>query len=73
MSDIFRLNWKDISGAVLSAVIVAVLGYVSKLTSISAVDPYQVLNIAALTGVASLLKALGTNVNGEFLGAVKVK
>ena len=70
---IFRLNWKDIGGAIISAIIVAIVGYLSKITNISQIDYNQLVNIALLTGITSLLKALGTNEYGRFLGAVKVK
>ncbi len=72
-SSLLRLKWKDISGAVVSAVLVGIVGYLSKITNISQIDYDQLLNIALLTGLTSLLKALGTTASGDFLGAVKVK
>ena len=72
-SSLFNLDWKDLGGAIISAIIVALVGYLSKVTNISQIDYNQLLNIALLTGITSLLKALGTNEYGRFLGAVKVK
>lgn len=71
--NILKLKLKDILGAVVSAVIVAVLGYLSNLTNITEIDVNQLLNISLLTAVSSLLKVMGTNNDGVFLGAVKVK
>jgi len=73
MSNIFRLNLKDIAGAILSAIIVAVLGYLSNLTNIYTVDFSELLNVVILTAIASLMKSLGTNKEGKFLGGVQVK
>ncbi len=73
MSNIFSLNFKEVLGAVVSGVIVAVLGYIASLTSIFSIDPSQVLNIAVLTAVTSLLKAFGTDSSGKFLGGMPVK
>lgn len=73
MSNIFKLNWSDVFGAVTSAVVVAILGYISTLTNILAIDPAQILNIAILTAVTSLAKALTTDSEGKLLGGIKVK
>lgn len=72
-SEILKLNLKDVVGAVLSAAIVAVLTYIATLTSIIELDLMVMVNIAVLTGVTSLLKAIGTDKGGDFLGAVPVK
>ncbi len=73
MSNIFKLNWSDVAGAVTSAVVVAILGYLATLTDILAIDPAQILNIAILTAVTSLAKALTTDGEGRLLGGVKIK
>ncbi len=72
-SNIFSLNLKDVAGAVLSAVIVAVLTYLASLTSILNANFSQILNVAVLTAVTSLLKSLGTDTTGKFLGGMSVK
>ena len=73
MSNIFNLNVKDLVGAVTSAVIVAILGYIGGLASIYAVDWKQLLNLAVLTAITSLLKSLGTDANGKLFGKIQVK
>ena len=72
-SSFFKLNAKDIAGAVLSAIIVAVLGYLSTLISIFDANLNEILSIALMTAITSLLKSLGTDGNGSFLGSIKVK
>ena len=69
----FKLNVNDLMGAVVSSVIVALVGYLSTVSNITDIDLRQVLNIAFLTGIASLLKALGTDSEGRFGGIVKIK
>lgn len=68
-----NLNLKAVAGAVVSGVIVAVLGYLGGVANIFEVDVKGLLNVAVLAAIASLLKAVGTNADGAFLGAVKVK
>lgn len=72
-SSIFNLNLKDVSGAVVSAVLVAIVGYLGTLSNVMDANLSQILNVAFMAGIASLLKALGTSSDGNFLGAVKVK
>ena len=72
-SNLFRLNWSDVGGAILSGVVVAVLGYLGTLTDILQADPNAILNTAVLAAVASLLKALGVDADGKLFGAVKVR
>lgn len=69
----FKINIKDIISAVVSAVIVAIVGYLSSITDITNIDYHQIMSIAVLTGVTSLLKALATTKEGEFLGALPIK
>lgn len=73
MSNFLKLNAKDVLGAVLSAVIVAVLGYLSNLTNIFDANWQQILDISVLTAITSLLKSLGTDSGGKFLGGLKIK
>lgn len=72
-SNIFTINWKNVVGAVISAVIVAVLAYIGNLTDISQFSVHTVLNLSVLTAVASLLKAFATDSTGAFLGSIPVK
>lgn len=72
-SKLFNLNFKDVLSAVISGVIVSVLGYISSLTNIADVSIAQIGNIALLTAVTSLLKALSTDETGKLLGAIEIK
>ena len=72
-SNLFRFNVQDVVSAVVSAVIVSVVGYLGTLTNIMDADWSQILNVAFLAGVASLLKAMGTDANGNFGGVIKIK
>lgn len=67
-----KLNFRNIVSAVVSAVIVAILGYLSNLTDIFSVDTGQLLNVAVLTAITSLLKALGTDENSKLLGRIQL-
>lgn len=73
MSNFLKLNLRDVCGAVVSAALVAVLGYLGTLTNVLDANWNQVLNVALMAGIGSLLKALGTAQDGNFLGAVPVK
>lgn len=73
MSSLLKLNTKDIVGAIVSGVIVAILGYVSQLTSIYEISWDQIINIAVLSAITSLLKSLGTDTNGKLLGKIQIK
>ncbi len=72
-STIFTVNWKDVGGAVVSGVIVAVLAYLSSVTDITSISAGQVLNVAVLAAIASLAKSFTTDSNGKLLGAFRVK
>jgi len=73
MSNFFVLNWKDVLGALVSAVLSGVLLYVASLATVADLDLMKVLDIAVIVGAASLLKSLGTTKDGKFAGVVKVK
>lgn len=72
-SKFLSLGWRDLAGAIISAIIVALVGYLSTVTNVMEIDLKEVLNIAFLTGIASLLKAIGTSQDGRFMGAIKIK
>lgn len=72
-SNFLTLNFKDIYSAVISAVIVAVLGYIVSVTSIYSVDFSKLLDIALMTAVTSLLKSFLTTEDGSFAGLVGIK
>ena len=72
-SKIWSLKLRDVSGAVVSAVISAILVYLANLTNLADLNWEQVLGIAVTVGASSLLKAFSTNNEGDFLGAVNIK
>ena len=73
MSNFLKVNARDVGGAVVSSIIIAVLGYLGTLTNVFDANLSTVVNIAVLTGITSLLKSLGTDSEGQLLGAVKIK
>ena len=73
LSNILRLDLKDIVGAVISAVLVALLTLVLQLGDVFALDWHTLVNTAVLAGAGSLLKALVTDDSGFFLSTLKVK
>jgi len=73
MSKLFKVDLKDLASAVISAVIVAILGYLSSLANISDISFGQIVNIAFLTATASLVKAFSTDDEGMLLGEIKIK
>ncbi len=73
MSNIFKLNLKDILSAAVSAAIVAVLGLVVIKADIFSLNLHDLLNVAVLTAAASLLKAFTTTDKGNFVGVVPIK
>lgn len=74
MSNFFKLNWKDVLGAVISAALVSMLGYfLEHYNTFAFLANYPLLTVGALAGAASLLKALLTTSEGKFAGAIPVK
>lgn len=72
-SNIFKLNIRDVVGAVVSAILVSLIGYVLKVGDVFALDFHTIVNTAVMTGLASLLKSLSTDQDGYILGVLKVK
>jgi len=54
--------------AVISGVSVAVLGYISNLADIAAIDPHALVSIAVIAAIASILKAFASDSSGKILG-----
>lgn len=73
MSNIFRWSVKDVVGAAISAVLVAVIGYVLMVGDVFALDFRTVVNTGIMAGLGSLAKSFLTSSEGEFLGLVGVK
>lgn len=67
-----NLKLKNIAGAVVSAVLSAVLMYVSNLTDVATFSSHTVVSTVIIVAASSLLKALTTSSEGKFVG-VQVK
>lgn len=72
-SSLLILNWKDVAGALITAVFVAVLGYIVSIGDLWKLSGHAIANIAAMAGAVSLLKDFATDSNGQLLGMIKVK
>ena len=72
-SNILELNFKDVTGALVSAIIVSVLGYVMSVGDIFALDYKVLINTAVMTACASILKSLFTDSDGKLFGKVAIK
>jgi len=74
MSNFFKLNWKDVLGAAVSAGLVASLAYfVDHYNTFVFLAKYPLLTIGLLAAAGSLLKSLLTTSDGKFAGAFPVK
>ena len=79
MTDLFKLNWKDVLNALAAAVVGGVLAmifYVLKVGDIFGVDFHSMINVGAialLTGVASLIQTFFTTSSGNFVGILPTK
>lgn len=72
-SNIYKLNIKDVAGAIVSAILVSVIGYIMTVGDIYALDLRTLTNTAVMTALASLLKSLATDNSGKLLGKVQIK
>ena len=72
-SNIFKLKARDWAGATVSAVLVAVIGYVLKIGDVFILDWHTIVNIAVMAGLASLIKNLLTTEDGNFVGLIQIK
>jgi hypothetical protein len=68
MTNLFQLNWRQVGSAVLSGVVTAVLAYLSTLTNIVEVSTEQLISVAVLATITSLLKAFSSDGSGKILG-----
>ena len=69
-SNLFKLNLRDVGNSVITAVVIAVCGYLANMTSLTSLDTSTLFQVAILAAVGSLVKALGTDTNGKFLGSI---
>lgn len=71
---VFGLKGYEYVSAIVSAVLVAVIGYILSVGDIFNLNWKMLLNMSIMTALASLLKVLMTNdTSGKFVGAIKVK
>ena len=74
-----NLSWENIKSALVSALIMAVIGmisYILQVGDIFKIDIKTLINIgvmAGLTAGVSLIKSLFTTKAGNFVGVVKIK
>lgn len=66
------MTWKPIISAILSAVIIAVLGYVLSLGDLWKLDLHVLATVAFGAFATSLLKFIGTTQKGNFAGVVPI-
>lgn len=75
----FSLNWTNVKSALVSGVITAVLAgasYIIGLGDVFSIDVHALVNVislAALTAIVSLVKSLLTTDSGNFVGSVNIK
>ncbi len=77
-SSFLSLNLRDVSNAIVLAVVVAVLGALQQFLTkyglhFSLYDWGMITELAVTAGIGAFVKALGTTQEGKFLGAVKIK
>ena len=70
MSTIWSIDWRQAGRAVVSAVFVAVLAYMGNATTLTAIDPKQILSIAVIAAIASLAKAISSDETGKLGGVL---
>lgn len=68
-----KLNWKNVLGAIVSAILAAVIGYILSVADIFSLDFKELINVGVLAGLASILKVLSTDDKGLLIGSVPVK
>ncbi len=70
---IWKLKWANVSSAVISSILSAVLLYVASVTDIATIDFHTILNITVVVGATSLLKAFTTTNDGKWLGVAPTR
>ena len=73
MSNIFSLHRKDVAGAAISSILVALISYILMVGDVFILDWHTVVNTGVMAGLGSLLKNLLTTDDGRFAGLVVVK
>ena len=71
MSDLFKLNLKDLAKGLVMAVIGAVISYFASPTlDLAAIDWNYIVKVALTVGISYLAKNLATDEQGRFLGKI---
>lgn len=70
MSNLFKVNFKDVGMSILNGVFIAVVGYLANLTNVLAVDPNQLLNVAIIAALGTLLKTFTSDSQGRVFGKI---
>lgn len=65
-------NWRAVLGALVSAVLMAVLGYILSVGDVWKLDLHTIVNMGVMAGIVSLLKFGGTTQSSNFAGIVPV-
>lgn len=68
-----KVKLYDFFSAFVSAALVALIGAILTVGDVFHLDWHQLANTAILAGLASFLKVLMTNRQGDFAGVIKVK
>ena len=68
MSNILKLDLKDLGKGLLIAILTAAIQYLATLTNLLNVDLNTLISTAVMAGLAYLLKNLATSNDGKFLG-----
>lgn len=63
-------NLKAILGALVSAIVVAILTYLLSVGDVWKLSFHSIVNIGVLAGAGSLIKFMGTTKNNNFAGTV---
>ena len=79
MVDIFKLSWKDVLSALVSAIIGGIFAmgvYVLKIGNIFSIDIHSMINVGAIaliTGIVALIQAFLTTSDGNVVGLIPTK
>jgi hypothetical protein len=79
MSNIFTLDWKSVTNALVVAVVIGIgasIAYILNVGDLFSIDIHSLANafgLAVLGGIGSLITSFLTTSQGNFIGAVPVK
>jgi hypothetical protein len=70
---LLNLNWTTVLNGVVTAVVVAVLGYIAMIGNVFVLDFHTIINTAVMSGIGAFLVSLGTTTQGNFVGLLSVR